>query len=225
MSSRATTYVPVLMICSCALLDIHRPDLIDFDSLDKQDHRGNMQLAFDLASEEIGIPELLDVEDVCDVARPDDRSLMTYIAYWFHAFSQMEKVENAGRRVEKFVTNMQGSWEMQNNFERRMRELLRQIQAQNQQWKDANFEGTYADAKAQLSEFTNYKRNQKRKWVAEKSDLIGLLGNIKTKLSTYRLRPYVPPAELSPEALERIWMALMKAERQRSQVINEKIRE
>ena len=33
----------------CALLDIHRPDLIDYDALDKNDHRGNMQLAFDIA--------------------------------------------------------------------------------------------------------------------------------------------------------------------------------
>ncbi|KAF2736899.1 alpha-actin-like proteinin [Polyplosphaeria fusca] len=209
----------------CALLDIHRPDLIDYDSLDKNDHRGNMQLAFDIASKEIGIPDLLDVEDVCDVAKPDERSLMTYIAYWFHAFSQMERVENAGRRVEKFVQNMNGAWEMQNNFEKRMRDLLQQIAEQQQQWEEAEFDGTYADARAQSAEFTKYKRNAKRKWVAEKSDLVGLLGNIKTKLATYQLRPYQPPPELSLEALERAWAALMKAERHRSQIINETIRD
>ncbi|KAL1302461.1 hypothetical protein AAFC00_002853 [Neodothiora populina] len=209
----------------CALLDIHRPDLIDYDQLDKSDHRGNMQLAFDIATKEIGIPDLLDVEDVCDVAKPDERSLMTYIAYWFHAFSQMERVENAGRRVEKFVSNMQGAWEMQNNFERRMRELLRQIAEQRKQWEEATFEGTYVDAKDQSLKFTAYKRGQKRKWVAEKSDLTGLLGNIKTKLSTYRLRPYEPPAELSLEALEVAWAVLMQAERDRSKIINETIRD
>ena len=184
-----------------------------------------MQLAFDIASKEIGIPDLLDVEDVCDVAKPDERSLMTYIAYWFHAFSQMERVENAGRRVEKFVSNMQGAWEMQNSFERRMKELLRQIAEQKREWETAEFQGTYADAKEQSNAFTKYKRNQKRKWVAEKSDLVGLLGNIKTKLSTYRLRPYEPPRQLSLEALDRAWEGLMKAERERSQVINEKIRD
>lgn len=209
----------------CALLDIHRPDLIDYDSLDKNDHRGNMQLAFDIASKEIGIPDLLDVEDVCDVAKPDERSLMTYIAYWFHAFSQMERVENAGRRVEKFVQNMQGAWEMQNSFERRMRELLRQIAEQQRKWEEAEFLGTYADAKNQAAEFTAYKRKNKRAWVAEKSDLVGLLGNIKTKLSTYRLRPYEPPAELSIEALDIAWAGLMQAERERSQIINETIRD
>ena len=210
---------------SCALLDIHRPDLIDFDTLDKSDHRGNMQLAFDIASKEIGIPDLLDVEDVCDVAKPDERSLMTYIAYWFHAFSQMERVENAGRRVEKFVTNMAGAWEMQNNFERRMRELLEQITEQKKQWVEATFTGTYTDAKEQSQQFTKYKRGQKRKWVAEKSDLVGLLGNIKTKLSTYRLRPYEPPAELSLDTLDIVWTGLMEAERTRSKIINETIRD
>ncbi|EGY22306.1 hypothetical protein VD0002_g9243 [Verticillium dahliae] len=209
----------------CALLDIHRPDLIDYDALDKSDHRGNMQMAFDIAHQEIGIPKLLDVEDVCDVAKPDERSLMTYIAYWFHAFSQMEKVENAGRRVEKFFTNMSGAWEMQSAYERRMAALLKQIQGQIEQWQQAKFEGTYVDAKAQAMEFTAYKRGQKREWVGEKSELATLLGNIKTKLGTYRLRPYDPPVELSLDTMEREWANLSKTEMTRAQLINETIRD
>ena len=184
-----------------------------------------MRLAFEIASKEIGIPDLLDVEDVCDVAKPDERSLMTYIAYWFHAFSQMERVENAGRRVEKFVQNMQGAWEMQNSFERRMRELIAQVSEQRISWESAKFEGTYADAKEQLRFFTAYKKEKKRQWVGEKSDLAALLGNIKTKMGTYRLRPYEPPPDLRLEVLDHKWALLMSAERKRSQVINETIRE
>ncbi|KAE8161720.1 alpha-actinin, sarcomeric [Aspergillus tamarii] len=209
----------------CALLDIHRPDLIDFDALDKKDHRGNMKLAFEIAANEIGIPDLLDVDDVCDVPRPDERSLMTYIAYWFHAFSQLERVENAGRRVEKFINNMHGAWEMQNSYERRMKELLRLIRAQREEWKNASFEGTYKDAKDQAYQFSLYKKKQKRQWVAEKSDLAALLGNIKTKLSTYRLRPYDPPAELSLEVCDQEWECLTRDEHERSQLINETIRD
>ncbi|KAK3902668.1 calponin homology domain-containing protein [Staphylotrichum tortipilum] len=209
----------------CALLDIHRPDLIDYDALDKSDHRGNMQLAFDIAHKEIGIPKLLDVEDVCDVAKPDERSLMTYIAYWFHAFSQMEKVENAGRRVEKFVNNMRGAWDMQSAYERRMAALLKAIREQMESWRQAKFEGTYADAKAHAANFAGYKRGLKREWVAERSELATLLGNIKTKLGTYRLRPYEPPAELGQEKLDQEWANLTKAEMARGQLINETIRD
>ncbi|KAK8026948.1 hypothetical protein PG991_004004 [Apiospora marii] len=209
----------------CALLDIHRPDLIDYDALDKSDHRGNMQLAFDIANKEIGIPALLDVEDVCDVAKPDERSLMTYIAYWFHAFSQMEKVENAGRRVEKFVNNMQGAWEMQSAYERRMAALLQHIKEQIHEWLQSTFEGTYADAKRQATEFASYKRGKKREWVAEKSELATLLGNIKTKMATYRLRAYDPPPELRLEVLDAEWANLTKTEMKRGQLINETIRD
>ncbi|KAJ5461637.1 Alpha-actinin-like protein 1 [Penicillium daleae] len=209
----------------CALLDIHRPDLIDYDSLDKSDHRGNMKLAFEIASNEIGIPDLLDVDDVCDVPRPDERSLMTYIAYWFHAFSQLERVENAGRRVEKFVNNMHGAWDMQSGYERRMRELLRLIRSQRESWQNSSFEGTYKDVKEQAHQFALYKRNEKRQWVAEKSDLAALLGNIKTKLGTYRLRSYDPPKELSTETCDQEWELLTRDEHQRSQLINETIRD
>lgn len=184
-----------------------------------------MQLAFNIASKEIGIPDLLDVDDVCDVLKPDERSLMTYIAYWFHAFSQMERVENAGRRVEKFVTNMQGAWAMQNAFEQRMRELLEEIRSQKQDWATATFTGTYLDAKDQSNQFSFYKTSLKRKWVAEKSDLAALLGNIKTKMSTYKLRPYEPPEEFRLDVLDREWASLVQAEKDRSQLINETIRD
>lgn len=209
----------------CALLDIHRPDLIDYDTLDKSDHKGNMQLAFDIASREIGIPDLLDVEDVADVAKPDERSLMTYIAYWFHAFSAMERVENAGRRVEKFVSNMQGAWEMESAYEKRMRALLKLVRDQRETWINSTFEGTYADAKAQAAAMSKFKRSHKRDWVGEKSEIGALLGNIKTKLSTYRLRPYQPPPDLRFEVLDEEWAGLTSDEQKRSRLINETIRD
>ncbi|RUS16451.1 LOW QUALITY PROTEIN: calponin homology domain-containing protein, partial [Endogone sp. FLAS-F59071] len=79
------------MICraSCALIHRHRPDLLDFDSLDKSDRHGNTALAFEVAERHLGIPKLLDVEDVCDISKPDERSVMTYVAEYFHAFSAL----------------------------------------------------------------------------------------------------------------------------------------
>jgi hypothetical protein len=34
----------------------------------------------------------LDVEDVCDIQKPDERSVMTYVAEYFHAFSALGTV-------------------------------------------------------------------------------------------------------------------------------------
>lgn len=150
---------------------------------------------------------------------------MTYIAYWFHAFSQLDRIETAGRRVEKFVEVMQGAWSMQHGFEQRMRELLKQIHEVKNTWQNARFLGTYADAKAQHTQFSSYKRTLKRAWVAERADLVSLLGNIKTKLSTYRLKDYDPPAILSLPNLDKEWKLLLQSENRRSMQINEKIRD
>ena len=61
--------------------------------------------------------------------------------------------------------------------------------------------------------------------MAVKSELAALLGNIKTKMSTYRLRPYEPPEDLRLDVLDAEWAMLLQAERHRSQIINETIRE
>lgn len=207
-----------------ALVDRHRPDLLNYDELDRNDPRGNLKTAFELAEQEIGIPKLLDVEDVCDAAVPDERSIMTYLSYWFHAFSAMDKIETAGRRLEKFVEVTGSALRMQHGYEDRMRALLAAIKSIEDEWTKATFDGTYADAKAQASAFSQYKRTRKREWITEKAELATLLGNIRTKLATYGLQEYTPPAGLTLSDLENAWRGLMQAEGTRSVAINNNMR-
>jgi hypothetical protein len=49
--------------------------------------------------------QLLEVEDLCDSARPDERSVMTYIASYFHAFSTMGTLE-ANLAVTLYAINL-----------------------------------------------------------------------------------------------------------------------
>ena len=175
----------------------HRPDLLDFNSLDKSQRHENTALAFDLAEKHVGIAKLLDVEDLCDTMKPDERSVMTYVAQYFHAFASLDKVERAGRRVTAFANILQQTFEMQNDYEARARVLIDSIQNISQTWSDATFDGTYLDAKTQGNDFTQYKTTSKRQWVAEKFDLDALLGNIQTKCKTYNLAIYEAPEDLN----------------------------
>lgn len=46
----------------CALIHRHRPDLIDYNALSRDDAVGNLNLAFDIAEKHLNIPKMLDAE-------------------------------------------------------------------------------------------------------------------------------------------------------------------
>ncbi|KAI8814853.1 calponin homology domain-containing protein [Cladochytrium replicatum] len=208
----------------CGLIHRHRPDLLDYWSLDKSRKRENTQLAMDVAEKYLGIPKLFGVEDLVDVIKPDERSVMTYVAQYFHAFSALDKVGTAGRRVGQFGQVMQQVWEMEHDYERRVQAMIVNIQRIQATWSQSRF-SNYPDAKRQLTEFDLYKNTTKRGWVAEKRDLDTLLSNIQTKLKTYNLHLYSPPQGLTPKDLERHWESLLRTEAERKRSISAYIRE
>ncbi|KAG2037775.1 calponin homology domain-containing protein [Suillus americanus] len=209
----------------CALIHCHRPELLDYDKLDKSDRHGNTRLAFQVAADHLGVPQLLEVEDLCDSTRPDERSVMTYIASYFHAFSTMDQAETVSRRVEKFAELMQSVWTSKNDYERRARALLHALSEVQKKWSTSHFTGSYTDAKEQSATFTTYKHTTKRTWVTERQDVTTLLGNIQTKLRTYGLREYIPPLGLALSDLDDAWSDLLQSEAKRSRAINAQIRQ
>lgn len=208
----------------CGLIHRHRPDLLDYWALDKSKKHENTHLAFEIAERELGIPKLFAVEDILDVTKPDERSVMTYVAQYFHAFAEMDKLGNATRRVGQFGQVMSQIWQMQNDYERRVRKLMADVSDIQSTWNSSSFSG-YPDARCQLQEFDTYKNTVKRGWVVEKRDLDTLIGNIQTKLTTYHLAAYVPPQGCTPADLERAWSGHINFEAERKKKISAYIRE
>ncbi|XP_072182424.1 EH domain-binding protein 1-like isoform X2 [Diadema setosum] len=85
----------------CAIINRHRPDLIDFASLSQHDIKGNNKKAFDAAAT-LGIPRLLDPQDMVLLAVPDKLAVMTYLFQLRAHFTGQEmEVKRIGRTTKK----------------------------------------------------------------------------------------------------------------------------
>ncbi|CAO0793559.1 unnamed protein product [Mucor circinelloides] len=208
----------------CALIHHHHPELIDYHALDKSDRHGNTAIAFE-AAKKLNIPQLLDVEDVCDISKPDEKSVMTYVAEYFHAFSARDEFETAGRRVAKFADVLLSVCDMEHQYELRVRALMEAVEFIQEEWDNTELTDSYIDAKQKSMAFDIYKSTDKRSWVAEKRNIDALLGNIQTKAKTYNLKPYYPPAGLTLKDLDNTWNTLLQNEAKYHRRINRTIRE
>uniref|UniRef100_A0A8I3MSG3 Actinin alpha 1 n=2 Tax=Canis lupus familiaris TaxID=9615 RepID=A0A8I3MSG3_CANLF len=89
----------------CALIHRHRPELIDYGKLRKDDPLTNLNTAFDVAEKYLDIPKMLDAEDIVGTARPDEKAIMTYVSSFYHAFSGAQKLLEWIRRTIPWLEN------------------------------------------------------------------------------------------------------------------------
>ncbi|XP_074613060.1 uncharacterized protein LOC141872986 isoform X1 [Acropora palmata] len=69
----------------CALIHKFNPDKFDYNSLSAENREYNFQLAFDTGTS-VGIPALLDVEDMIRLKKPEPRSVQCYVQMIFSKY-------------------------------------------------------------------------------------------------------------------------------------------
>lgn len=74
-------------IAFLALIDAIKANLINLAEMKKASNKQRLEAAFDVAESKLGIARLLDAEDV-DVDKPDEKSIMTYVAQFLHKYPE-----------------------------------------------------------------------------------------------------------------------------------------
>jgi len=198
----------------CALIHRHRPDLLDYSTLDPSEGDKNLELAFDIAEKHLGIPRLLEVADMSPV--PDERSVMTYVSEYFHRFASQDQKETAARRCAKFLSFLRGMQQRQNEYETRAAAVIQFAVTSGQTFGEYKFGETLGDAQQALTDLRSFVVNTRPQQEGEKMDVESLFAEIQTELLVNDRKPYVPPVGLAPEDIEAAFHQLQKAERSHS---------
>ncbi|KAG5889994.1 hypothetical protein JTB14_035906 [Gonioctena quinquepunctata] len=93
-------------IAFLAIIDAIKKNLINIAEMKKASNRARLETAFDVAENELGITRLLDPEDV-DVPKPDEKSIMTYVAQFLHKYPEPKSTgPDAIAAIQEEYTNL-----------------------------------------------------------------------------------------------------------------------
>jgi Ca2+-binding EF-hand superfamily protein len=185
----------------CALIHRHRPELLDYQACIGRSNAENLEQAFQVAEDHLDIPRLLDVVDV-DCAAPDEKSILTYVLEYFHAFANEGLKENAAKQAAEWLKFMREIQQQQFDYERRATALLEFCSSTEQGWSGYNFGSNLSDAQDAFRALRSWVTTLKPQEEAEKMDVEALFAEIQTTLKVNGLNPYVPAAGLEPDDIE-----------------------
>jgi len=178
----------------CALIHRHRPDLLDYSKLTKDDPMHNLNLAFDVAEKHLDIPKMLDAEEINNSIKADEKVVMTYVSSYYHAFSTSKKAEQAASRICKVLGINQENERIMEEYERLASDLLDWIKQKRPWLENRATDNTLKGTQAKLAEFRDYCRSQKPPKLYQKAKLETDFNTLQTRLRLSN-RPAFTPTE------------------------------
>ncbi|XP_033955141.1 spectrin family protein isoform X3 [Pseudochaenichthys georgianus] len=208
-----------------AIVHKHRPDVIEFDNLKRSNAHYNLQNAFNVAEKDLGLTKLLDPEDV-NVDQPDEKSIITYVATYYHYFSKMKALAVEGKRVGKVLDYAIEADQLIDKYESLASELLQWIEQTIGTLNDRQLANSLNAVQNQLQAFNSYRTVEKPPKFTEKGNLEVLLFTIRSKMRANNQKVYMPREGKLISDINKAWERLEKAEHERELALrNELIRQ
>ncbi|KAK1882771.1 Spectrin beta chain non-erythrocytic 1 [Dissostichus eleginoides] len=198
-----------------AIVHKHRPDVIEFDNLKRSNAHYNLQNAFNVAEKDLGLTKLLDPED--------EKSIITYVATYYHYFSKMKALAVEGKRVLDYAIEAD---QLIDKYESLASELLLWIEQTIGTLNDRQLANSLNAVQNQLQAFNSYRTVEKPPKFTEKGNLEVLLFTIRSKMRANNQKVYMPREGKLISDINKAWERLEKAEHERELALrNELIRQ
>ena len=180
----------------CAIVNRHRPDLLDYDSCDPRKPLENLEKAFSTMQNELGVARIVDPEDVC-IPQPDEKCIMTYLSALHRAFPDMPPVHR--KKVAPVSVD---------EYSQLHQQVKQWVRYQSAQLRNMVFPSSVPDMKLLLEQFQGFRDLEippKQLQMNELLDMFERLEVLKNKPSGQTIPPGMEHGEL-----EVTWNALLK---------------
>ncbi|XP_017057853.1 spectrin beta chain, non-erythrocytic 1 isoform X2 [Drosophila ficusphila] len=207
-----------------ALIHSHRPDLFEYSTIvnSKNSNLDNLNHAFDTAANELGIPSLLDAEDI-DSARPDEKSILTYVASYYHTFARMKNEQKSGKRIANIVGQLMDADRKKIQYEGLTTNLLSWIRQKTLELEQRDLPNSLEGIQRELLAFKEYRTIEKPPKYKERSEIEALYFTINTLLKALNQPPYNPQDGQLVNDIEKAWQILEYAEHHREVALREEL--
>lgn len=205
-----------------ALIHSHRPDLFDYSLLQPGRNIENLNHAFDVASTDLGIPRLLDAEDI-DTNRPDEKSILTYVASYYHTFARMKNEQKSGKRIANIVGKLMEADKKKMHYEGLTTDLLEWVKEKTRELEKRNFPNSLDGIQKELLAFKQYRTIEKPPKYKERSEIEALYFHINTSLKSLNQPQYTPQDGQLINDIERAWQKLENAEHNREVALRDEL--
>ncbi|KMY97352.1 spectrin beta chain, non-erythrocytic 5 isoform X5 [Drosophila simulans] len=207
-----------------ALIHSHRPDLFEYSTIvnSKNSNLDNLNHAFDTAANELGIPSLLDAEDI-DSARPDEKSILTYVASYYHTFARMKNEQKSGKRIANIVGQLMDADRKKMQYEGLTTNLLSWIRQKTLELEQRDLPNSLEGIQRELLAFKEYRTIEKPPKYKERSEIEALYFTINTLLKALNQPPYNPQDGQLVNDIEKAWQILEYAEHHREVALRDEL--
>lgn len=175
----------------CGLIHKFHPQLLDFAQLQAENAQENVELAFRVAEEKLGIPQLLEVSDVANHPKPDDKIIVTYVSLLFQEFASGLQKKKAVATICRAIGIAQRHEQLRDQYDSTAESLYQWI---NEKIKDISSMGPFTNAndiKQAIATFNQYKKEDR---AARDAEYVALESCASRWIASCKINQRDPPA-------------------------------